>query len=79
MTRRDDVLAVRAKGDRREKLRGEVEARAIHSERLQAARDGVKAAEWTLDAHMGVGNVETMAIARLIDAKVELALMERGS
>ncbi len=76
MTRREDVLAVRAKGDRREKLRGEAEARELHAEKLQAARDEERKAEAELERLHHWDSV--VAIARLIDAKVELALLERG-
>ncbi len=47
-----------------------------HAERLQAARDGVLEAEIGADDELEVTAV--MAIAKLIDAKVALALLERG-
>lgn len=52
--------------------------RKEHAERLQAARDEEEASKLELlDAHMG--DDYSHAIARLIDAKVELALLERSS
>lgn len=52
-------------------------ARQAHAERLQAARGEVEQAEcdFGLDLEPSV----VRAIAALIDAKVELALLERGS
>lgn len=49
-------------------------ANKAHAERLQAARDEVERAKEYLSELMVSAH-----IARLIDAKVELALLERGS
>ncbi len=79
MTRRDDVLAVRAKGDRREKKRGEIEAMEIRAKRLQAARDGVSVASMEMLMYSRLSTAESDAFAKLIKAHIELALLERGS
>jgi hypothetical protein len=55
--------------------------RKAHAEKLQAARDGAEAVELELYGRMAHGNSYAdvvSAISRLIDAKVELALLERG-
>jgi hypothetical protein len=52
----------------------------IRERELQAARDGAKDAESKLYDELWKDHVYdvTMRIAALIDAKVELALLERG-
>ncbi len=47
-----------------------------HAEKLQAARGEAAAAEARLELRMSLEDASD--IARLIDAKVELALLERG-
>ena len=60
---------------------GDVERRLRkeHAEKLQAARREVDEAESQLCARLNSGVGTSFALIRLIDAKVELALLERGS
>lgn len=50
--------------------------RKAHAERLQAARENIEGLLWKLRVHMGP--TELIPLAELIDAKIELALLERG-
>ena len=53
-------------------------AKRAHTERLQAARDRANAARAELEMHSQLNVIERDAISNLIDAKIELALLERG-